>query len=347
MSAEARLTEEKCRRLEMENARLRRLLQDRHDSSNIVGTSGPARQLRPQIARLAAADTPVLIRGESGTGKTLVAHAIHDRSARANRPLVHVTCAALPETLIDAELFGCEKGAFAGADALKEGLFEHADGGTLLLEDVGDIGHSTQIKLLHLLQHQEFHRVGGTEILKADVRVLAVTKRNLEGATAAGTFRRDLFECLNAFALCVPPLRDRTADLLLLTDRFLEQLSRNHRKNITRVSQPAIDALMSHSWPGNVRELRNVLERAVLACDGQVIHPHHLPPTHRPAAPNSRFPTVSLTEAVNTFERDVLENALKAAGGNRAKAARLLDTTERIVNYKLKKLGIDHTQFKV
>jgi Nif-specific regulatory protein len=330
----------------MENARLRRQLQDRNDSTTIVGTSGPAQQMRSDIARVAATDATVLIRGESGTGKTLIAHAIHDRSARAKKPFVHMSCATLPATLIDAELFGHERDGSGAAAGGEKGRVELAEGGTLFLDDLGDLAPVMQIKLRRLLEYREFERVGGAGTVKADVRVLVATSRDLEQAITGGTRPTDLFDRLNVRAMSIPPLRDRKADLLLLADRFLEQVSRNHRRIITRISPPAIDALMSHSWPGNVRELRNVLERAVLACDGHTIQPHHLPPTFRTAEASGIFTTMSLSDAMNAFERDMIENALKAAGGNRSKAARLLDTTERILNYKSKKLGIDPTEFK-
>jgi Nif-specific regulatory protein len=257
-----------------------------------------------------------------------------------------VSCAALPDSLIESELFGYEKGAFTGAEARKKGRFELAEGGTLFLDEIGDINLSTQVKLLRVLQEREFERVGGTESIKANVRLIAATNKDLEKAIAAGTFREDLYYRLNVFTLFVPPLRERKPDLLLLVDHFLEKFAREHKRNIKRISTPAIDMLASYHWPGNVRELENTLERAVLMCDGEVVHGHHLPPSLQTAEASGTITRVSLRDAVGAYEKDLLQDALKSTRGNRAKAARLLDTTERIINYKVRQYGIDVRRFK-
>ncbi len=341
-----RLVEEERRRLVDENTHLRQELRERYDFSNIIGTSGPTRQMYEQVAQVAQTNTTVLIRGESGTGKELIAHAIHYNSLRAKKPFVKVSCAALPDTLIESELFGYEKGAFTGANARKKGRFELAEGGTIFLDEIGDINASTQVKLLRVLQEREFERLGGTESVRVNVRVIAATNKDMEKAIADGTFREDLYYRLNVFTIFVPPLRDRKADLLLLADHFLEKFSREHGKVIKRISTPAIDMLMSYHWPGNVRELENALERAVLVCDAQVIHGHHLPPSLQTADASGTVTRVSLKEAVDGFERDLIQDALKTTRGNRAKAARLLDTTERILNYKVKNLSVDVRRFR-
>ena len=341
-----RLVEEERRRLVDENTHLRQELRERYDFSNIIGTSGPTRQMYEQVAQVAQTNTTVLIRGESGTGKELIAHAIHYNSLRAKKPFVKVSCAALPDTLIESELFGYEKGAFTGANARKKGRFELAEGGTIFLDEIGDINANTQVKLLRVLQEREFERVGGTESVRVNVRVIAATNKDMEKAIADGTFREDLYYRLNVFTIFVPPLRDRKADLLLLADHFLEKFSREHGKVIKRISTPAIDMLMSYHWPGNVRELENALERAVLVCDAQVIHGHHLPPSLQTADASGTVTRVSLKEAVDGFERDLIQDALKTTRGNRAKAARLLDTTERILNYKVKNLSVDVRRFR-
>ena len=341
-----RLVEEERRRLVDENTHLRQELRERYDFSNIIGTSGPTRQMYEQVAQVAQTNTTVLIRGESGTGKELIAHAIHYNSLRAKKPFVKVSCAALPDTLIESELFGYEKGAFTGANARKKGRFELAEGGTIFLDEIGDINASTQVKLLRVLQEREFERLGGTDSVRVNVRVIAATNKDMEKAIADGTFREDLYYRLNVFTIFVPPLRDRKADLLLLADHFLEKFSREHGKVIKRISTPAIDMLMSYHWPGNVRELENALERAVLVCDGQVIHGHHLPPSLQTAEGSGTVTRVSLKDAVEGFERDLIQDALKTTRGNRAKAARLLDTTERILNYKVRNLGVDVRRFK-
>ena len=341
-----RMVEEERRRLLDENTHLRQELRERYDFSNIIGTSGPTRQMYEQVAQVAQTNTTVLIRGESGTGKELIAHAIHYNSLRAKKPFVKVSCAALPDTLIESELFGYEKGAFTGAATRKKGRFEMAEGGTLFLDEIGDINLSTQVKLLRVLQEREFERLGGTETVKINVRMIAATNKDMEKAIHEGTFREDLYYRLNVFTIFVPPLRERKADLLLLADHFLEKFSREHGKVIKRISTPAIDMLTAYHWPGNVRELENALERAVLVCDSAVVHGHHLPPSLQTADSSGTVTRVSLKDAVAAYERDLILDALKTTRGNRAKAARLLDTTERILNYKVRGYGIDVRRFK-
>ncbi|MBI3403552.1 MAG: sigma 54-interacting transcriptional regulator [Acidobacteria bacterium] len=341
-----RLIEEDKRRLVDENTHLRQELRERYDFSNFVGASGPMRQIFEQVTQVAGTNTTVLIRGESGTGKELIAHAIHYSSLRAKKPFVKVSCAALPDSLIESELFGYEKGAFTGAEARKKGRFELAEGGTLFLDEIGDINLATQVKLLRVLQEREFERVGGTETIKTNVRVIAATNKDLEKAITAGTFREDLYYRLNVFTMFVPPLRERKADLLMLVDHFLEKFSREHKRSIKRISTPAIDMLASYHWPGNVRELENTLERAVVICDGEVIHGHHLPPSLQTAEASGTVTRVSLSDAVGAYEKDLIQDALKTTRGNRAKAARLLDSTERIINYKVRQYGIDAKRFK-
>ncbi len=341
-----RAVEDERGRLLAENTHLRQELRERYDFSNIIGTSGPVREMYEQVAQVAKTNTTALIRGESGTGKELIAHAIHYNSLRAKKPFVKVSCAALPDSLIESELFGYEKGAFTGAQARKKGRFEMAEGGTLFLDEIGDINLATQVKLLRVLQEREFERLGGTETTKVNVRLIAATNQDMEKAIAEGTFREDLFYRLNVFTIFVPPLRDRKADMLLLADHFVEKFSREHGKIIKRISTPAIDMLMSYHWPGNVRELENALERSVLVCDGQVIHGHHLPPSLQTAESSGTVTRVSMTDAVGAYEKDLIQDALKTTRGNRAKAARLLDTTERVFNYKVRKYAIDSARFR-
>ncbi len=341
-----RLVDVERQRLLDENTNLREELRERYDFSRIVGTSGPMRQVYEQIARVARANTTVLIRGESGTGKELIAHAIHYSSPRAKKPFIKVSCAALPDSLIESELFGYEKGAFTGAQARKKGRFEMAEGGTLFLDEIGDINLSTQVKLLRVLQEREFERLGGTEPIKVNVRLIAATNQDLEKAIAAGTFREDLHYRLNVFTIYVPPLRERKPDMLLLVDHFLEKYSVEHGHQVKRISTPAIDMLMSYHWPGNVRELENAIERAVLVCDGSVVHPHHLPPTLQTAEASGTVQDVSLADAVAAYEKTLIQDALKTARGNASKAAKLLHSTERIISYKIRKLAIDRDRFR-
>jgi Nif-specific regulatory protein len=333
-------------RLVDENTHLRQELKERYDFSNLVGTSGPMHQVYEQIAQVARTNTTVLLRGESGTGKELIAHAVHYNSPRAKKPFIKVSCAALPQDLIESELFGYEKGAFTGAYASKKGRFEAAEGGTLFLDEIGDLNLATQVKLLRVLQEREFERLGGVETIRTNIRLIAATNKDLEKAIAAAEFREDLYYRLNVFAIFVPPLRERKPDVLLLADHFLEKFSREHGKNVKRISTPAIDMLSSYHWPGNVRELANVIERAIVVCDAQVVHAHHLPPTLQTAEASGTGQTATFREALEAYEKDALQDALKSARGNRAKAARLLSTTERIFNYRVRKYGIDWRRFK-
>jgi len=329
-----------------ENTSLRLELKDRYGFANMVGTSRAMQEVYEQVAQVAPTNTTVLLRGESGTGKELIAHAIHYNSARAKKPFIKVSCAALPQDLIESELFGYEKGAFTGAYASKKGRFELAEGGTLFLDEIGELNLATQVKLLRVLQEREFERLGGTETLASNVRLVTATNKDLEKAIAAGDFREDLYYRLNVFAIFVPPLRERKPDILQLANHFLEKFSRQHSKNVKRIATPAIDMLMCYHWPGNVRELENAIERSVVVCNTQVLHAHHLPPTLQTAEASGTTIDVSLEQATEAFEKDVLQDALKSARGNRAKAARLLSTTGRVFNYKVKKYGIDWRRFK-
>jgi Nif-specific regulatory protein len=340
------LLEADKQRLVDENIHLKQELRERYDFSHIIGNSGPLRQVYEQVTQVARTNTTILLRGESGTGKELIAHAIHYNSLRSAKPFIKVSCAALPETLIESELFGYEKGAFTGAQGRKKGRFELAEGGTLFLDEVGDLNVSTQIKLLRVLQEREFERLGGTETIKANVRLVAATNKDMERAIAEGAFREDLYYRLNVFAIFMPPLRDRKSDVLLLADHFLEKYAREHHKSIKRISTPAIDMLASYHWPGNVRELENIIERAVLVCETNVIHGHHLPPTLQTAEGSGTVTRLSLESTVESFERDIIMDALKTTRGSRKRAAKLLDTTERIIGYKVKKYGIDTDRFR-
>jgi len=341
-----RSVEAERQRLLNENIHLRQELRERYDFTNIIGNSGPMRQVYEQVAQVAPTNTTVLIRGESGTGKELIAHSIHYNSPRARKPFIKVSVAALPDTLIESELFGYEKGAFTGAQTRKKGRFELAEGGTLFLDEIGDLNLSTQVKLLRVLQEREFERLGGIDTIKVNVRMIAATNKDLEKAISEGTFREDLYYRLNVFAIFVPPLRERKSDLLQLADHFLEKFAREHNKHIKRISTPAIDMLTAYHWPGNVRELENCVERGVLVCDGQVVHGHHLPPTLQTASESGTITRLSLDAAVGAYERDLLQDALKTARGNRARAAKLLSTSERIIGYKVKKYGIDCERFR-
>ena len=341
-----RLVDADRHRLTEENEHLRDELRERYAFRNIIGNSAPIQQVYEQVAQVARTNTSVLIRGESGTGKEMIAHAIHYNSPRAKKPFIKVSCAALPESLIESELFGYERGAFTGAQAAKKGRVELADGGTLFLDEIGDVSLSTQVKLLRVLQEREIERLGGTTSIRINVRLITATHRPLEKLIEEEQFRSDLFYRLAVFTIFAPPLRERKPDIMLLADHFVEKYAREHGKAIRRVSTPAIDMLTSYHWPGNVRELENTIERAVLVCDGGVIHGYHLPPTLQTAEASDTAPPRSLGESVQAFERDLLQDALKMARGSRARAARLLGTTERIFNYKVRKYALDARRFK-
>ena len=341
-----RLIDLERRKLVEENTQLRQELRERYEFTHLIGNSGPMRRVFDQVAQVVGTGATVLIRGESGTGKELIAHALHHHSPRAGKPFVRVNCAALPETLVESELFGYERGAFTGAQARRKGRFELADGGTLFLDEIGELSPSTQAKLLRVIQEREFERLGGTATIPVDVRLITATNKNLEAALGDGTFREDLYYRLNVFTICLPPLRERKSDILLLADHFVEKYARLHGRSIKRISTPAIDMLVSYHWPGNVRELENTIERAVLVADGDVIHGHHLSPILQTAEASGTVVSGSLGEAVETFESNLIQDALKTTRGNRARAARLLSTTERIINYKIRRYGIDPRRFR-
>jgi Nif-specific regulatory protein len=345
LKVEYLIASEKQRLLD-ENIHLKQELRDKYDFGHIIGTSNPMRQVFEQVTQVARTNTTVILRGESGTGKELIAHAIHYNSHRANAPFVKVSCAAIPETLLEAELFGHEKGAFTGAHGRKKGRFELANGGTLFLDEIGDLSLSTQVKLLRVLQEREFERLGGTETIKVDVRLITATNKDLEKAIKANQFRGDLYYRLNVFSIFIPPLRERKSDILLLAEHFLEKYEHKHGKRIRRISTPAIDMLMSYHWPGNVRELENAIERAVLVCDTNVLHGHHLPPTLQTAEGSDTITRLTLAASVEAYEKDLIQDALKTTRGNKAKTAKLLDTTERIIGYKIKRYGIDCNRFR-
>jgi len=333
-------------RLVEENIRLHEELKERFRPANIIGNSKAMQEVYDLIAQVAKSDATVLIRGESGTGKELVAHAIHYNSLRADRPFVRVHCGALPETVIESELFGHEKGAFTGAIARRKGRFELAHGGSIFLDEIGDLTPTLQVKLLRVLQEREFERVGGTETVRCDVRLIAATNRDLEKLIAEGRFRDDLYYRLNVFPIHLPPLRDRKSDILLLADHFVEKYAKANRRPVRRISTPAIDMLMAYHWPGNVRELENCIERAVLLADGDVIHARHLPPTLQMPSPAPAEDKGTLRTVLDAVERDLIVDALKASRGNKAKAARALGITERLMGLRVKKHGIDPRRFR-
>jgi Nif-specific regulatory protein len=333
-----------------ENERLRHQLGDRYRPHNLVGNSKEMRSVYDQVAQVADSQATVLIRGESGTGKELIARAIHFGSSRRNNPFISVNCAALPENLIESELFGHEKGAFTGAAQQRKGRFELANGGTLFLDEIGDIAPAVQVRLLRVLQERSFERVGGSKTLSVNVRVITATSRNLEDAIRSGRFREDLYYRLNVFPIHLPPLRERRSDILLLADHFLQKYNQTYGKKIKRISTTAINMMMAYHWPGNVRELENCIERAVLTTSDEVLHGYSLPPSLQTseATNTALLPEdgASLQTMIESFEREIIVDALKHHRGIAAAAARHLRTTQRIINYRIKHLGIHPQDYR-
>jgi len=327
-----------------ENASLREQLIDRYKFDEIASTSHAMEEVMNLVGRVAGSNATVLLRGESGTGKELIARAIHYHSPRASHPLIKVNCAALPETLLESELFGHEKGAFTGAAARRIGRFEAADRGTLFLDEIGDIPPSVQVKLLRVLQEKEFERIGGNETIKVDVRLVAATNRDLEKAMKDGSFREDLYYRLNVVSVVLPPLRERKEDIPALMEHFIRKYAKENNKSIVGVTAETRDLLMRYSYPGNVRELENIIERAVVLTKGEVVTSADIPLHLKSVESEEKICVAkrdgSLTETLDTVERGIIMEALKSAGGVQTRAAEKLGISERVLRYKLKKFKI-------
>jgi Nif-specific regulatory protein len=345
VSARKRARDEQMQLVD-ENQRLKQELKERFLPSNLIGNSRPMQEIGELVGQVAPSDATVMLRGESGTGKELIADALHYNSLRANKSFVKVHIAALPETLIESELFGYEKGAFTGASTSKEGRFERANGGTIFLDEIGELSPAVQVKLLRVLQNREVERLGGSAPIPIDVRIITATHVNLEEAVSNKQFREDLFYRLNVFPIFMPPLRERKSDILLLADHFLEKYARQHSTEMRRISTPAIDMMMSYHWPGNVRELENCIERAVILSSDGVVHGHHMPPSLQTADATNTPVSGSFEALMKSYEREIIIEALKNARGNMAKAARILGTTTRIFSYRIQKLDIEPKQYR-
>jgi len=330
--------------LSRENRELREQLREKFKVDFIISASRRMEEALNLVKRVAPSQATVLILGESGTGKELIARAIHYSSPRAERPLVKVNCAALPENLLESELFGHEKGAFTGAVGRRIGRFEQADQGTIFLDEIGDLSPSLQSKLLRVLQEKEFERVGSSQTLKADVRVIAATNHNLEEAIQKGTFREDLYYRLNVVTLSLPPLRERKEDIPPLIEHFLKKYSRENQKPVVSLSKEAKDLLMNYHYPGNVRELENIIERAVVLSRGDSITTQDLPLNLRESKVEDLMKEAaggrSLRETLEEIERLRITQALEKSHGVQTKAAEELGISERVLRYKMKKYGI-------
>ncbi len=338
------------RALERENVQLKREIKKKYAGA-ILGTSEPVQRIRDLIDRVADTDSTVLILGESGTGKELVARALHYRSSRADRPFVPINCAAIPEDLLESELFGHEKGAFTGAISTKTGRFEVANGGTVFLDEIGDMSPGLQIKILRVLQEKEFERIGGRKTIKVDVRLVAATNQNLELAVKEKRFREDLFYRLNVIPIQLPPLRERKEDIPLLALHFVKAVAARNKKEITGIAPDALKLLEAHDWPGNVRELENLIERLVVLKDRGQITVEDLPERFRHAAPSGtaggpiysvNIPPegVDFNALVDRFETDLILNALQSVNGVKKKAAELLNINRTTLIEKMKRKGL-------
>lgn len=341
------LAQEELEKVREENQRLQDELKTKYRPKAIVGNSKVMLNVYTLIDKVCRTGTTVLILGESGVGKERVAHAIHYNSNRADKPFVKVNCASLPESLIESELFGHEKGAFTGATTARKGRFEMADKGTIFLDEIGDLPMSVQTKLLRVLQEKEFERIGGNATIKINVRIITATNKNLDVLITEGKFREDLYYRLNVFPILVPPLRERKTDIMLLADHFIEKYSKEQSKQIVRISVPATDMLMNYHWPGNVRELENCIERAIILCTDGVIQGYHLPPNLQRSEAEGHYETGgAFKEILVNMEREIIIDELKRCRGNMAKAARALGITERMMGLRVAKYGINAMEFR-
>jgi len=332
------------RLLREQNVRLQEQLEQRYSFSNIIGKSKAMQEVFDLIRLVADADASVLVQGESGTGKEMVASAIHFNSPRRTKPYVRVSCASLPESLIESELFGYEKGAFTGASERRIGRFEAASGGTLFLDEIGELPLSFQVKLLRVLQERQIERLGSNRPIDVDVRIVSASQRPLEEEIAAGKFREDLLFRVNTVAINLPPLRDRSEDIPVLANAFLQEFARDRGVDLDGYTEEVLEIYEAHPWPGNVRELRNVVERAVLFCKGRHITVAELPPSLRRSVSRPRRRSggkvVSMQEAVERAEVEAIEAALASTSGRRTEAARLLGVSRKTLWEKMKLHGI-------
>ena len=333
-------------KLQNENRRLRHALKQKFKPSNIIGNSKPIQEVYELFHKVAATKATVLALGESGVGKELVASAIHYNSQLANGPFIKFNCAALPETIVESELFGHERGAFTGAQTLRKGRFELADGGTIFLDEVGELSMPVQAKLLRVLQEKTFERVGGSKPIKVDLRIIAATNRGLDDMVAKGTFREDLYYRLNVFPITIPPLRERGSDVVLLADYFVAMNAKQSGREVKRISTPALNMLMAYHWPGNVRELENVIERAVILSDDGVIHGYNLPPSLQTSAETGTSFGCGLEAKLKAVEYEMIVEALKTHQGNMTEAAKDLGLTRRILGLRMEKYEINYKAYR-
>ncbi|MGE5583889.1 MAG: sigma-54-dependent transcriptional regulator [Bacillota bacterium] len=342
---EMRLLIEKAlemKRLAEENQELRMMLKEKFVFKNIVGTSPKMQEVFEVIKKVAGYDVTILITGESGTGKELIAQAIHHNSPRREKPFIKLNCAALPESLLESELFGYDKGAFTGAVTAKPGRFELAEGGTLFLDEIGDTSLNMQAKLLRVIQEKEYERVGGRQTLRADVRILAATNKDLKQEVESKRFREDLFYRLNVVPICLAPLRERKEDIPVLVYHFMKELNLLFQKNFTAVSPNAMNRLTAYNWPGNIRELKNILEKAVLLGEGKTLQVEHLPDEIRNYGVNSHGKNLELG-SLGDLEKDHIYQVLCDAKWNQTKAAEILGIHRNTLREKIKRFNLQES----
>jgi two-component system response regulator HydG len=330
-------------RLEKENLFLREQLGNRFDFSNIIGRSKALQDMLETVALVAPTDATVLIQGESGTGKELIANAIHHNSPRSGQPLIKINCAALPETLLESELFGHEKGAYTGATAARKGRFQLAHKGAIFLDEIAEMPLALQSKILRVVQEREFEPIGSSKTIKVDTRIIAATNRDLQAEIQAGRFREDLYYRINVVSIMAPSLRDRRDDVPLLADYFLKLYSEKNKKSINGFSPRAMDLLMRYDWPGNIRELENAVERAVIMTRGNLIAPEELPGNLRGPDIDSEMEAIGLPVqgSLKQAEKEIILNTLKDTGGNRTHTAKILGISRRTLQLKLKEYGVN------
>ncbi|MFC1562040.1 sigma-54-dependent transcriptional regulator [candidate division KSB1 bacterium] len=331
--------------LEMENIALKSKTEAKYTFDNIIGQSGPMIEIFEKVLKVAKSSSTVMLRGESGTGKELIAHSIHQHSNRVDKPFVEINCSAFPDTLLDSELFGYERGAFTGAYKTKIGRFESAEEGTIFLDEIGDINPSVQVKLLRILQEKTFSRLGSTKNININVRVIAATNSNLEASIKEGKFREDLYYRLNVIPIIIPPLRKRKSDIALLFDHFILKYSRENNKKAPGISPKVRQLLLNYHWPGNVRELENAIENAVVMCDTNVVTEEHLPSyltTLQSPVTSVDLPgeEMDYQTQLELSERQIIQKALEKVDYNKTKAAELLGISLRTMRYKVKKYSL-------
>lgn len=329
-----------------ENRQLREEVMTRYGFGQIVGHSSKMQEIYVALKKVAESDATVLLLGETGTGKELAAHAIHYNSNRKDHSFVKVSCASLPETLLESTLFGHEKGAYTGADSRQIGMFEKADKGTIFLDEIGEINQNVQVKLLRFLQEKEFERVGGTQTIKVDARVIAATNTDLDKAVQELRIRKDLYYRLNVVQICMPPLRERREDILLLTEHFLEKHKDKGNGKIKSISPEVLSIFEQQDWPGNVREIENCIERAIVMGKGEMIQPSDLPVYMLSVCSPISSLSVSDANSLEEVEKDLIIKALKKTGGNQVKAARSLGISRRTLQYRMGKYGISARDIK-